>query len=148
MNILIDTGFWYAFYDESDPYHRKAVEIMLFVNKHTILIPFPSLYETINTRFAKRKKWMDSFRSLINSPSCVLIPDDEYKRDTLVMTLNSSLEKNRPISLVDMVIRQMLDDVNLKSDAIITFNPEDFYDICLSRNIILISDSNMLGLLN
>lgn len=148
MNILIDTGFWYAFYDDSDPYHRKAVEIMPYVAKHTILIPYPSLYETINTRFSKRKNWMDGFRSFINSPSCVLIPDDDYKRDALGMTLNSSLEKNRPMSLVDMVIRQMLDDVNLKSDAIITFNPEDFYDVCLSRNIILIADSNMLGSLN
>jgi predicted nucleic acid-binding protein len=143
MNILIDTGFWYAFYDECDEYHNKAMQIMPYLEKHTILIPYPSLYETINTRFSKRKVWMSSFRNLMSSPTCALIHDEGYKEITLRMTYNSSLENNRPISLVDMVIRQMLDDVNLKSDAIVTFNPEDFYDVCLRKNKIVISDLNM-----
>lgn len=140
MNILIDTGFWYAFYDESDEHHEKAIKLMPYLDRHIILIPYPSLYETINTRFSKRKNWMSSFRTLMNSPTCVLVHDEKYKEDTLIMTFSTSLEKRRPISLVDMVMRQMLDDVNLKTDAIVTFNPEDFYDVCLKKNKIIISD--------
>lgn len=145
MNVLIDTGFWYAFYDESDELHGKAVEMMPYIEKHRILIPYPSLYETINTRFSKRKEWMSSFKSLMSSSACELIHDDDYKRVTLKMTLDSSIVKSRPISLVDMVIRQMLDDVNLKSDAIVTFNPEDFSDVCRKRGKILMSEIGMMG---
>lgn len=86
---------------------------------------------------------MSSFRSLMNSPTCVLIHDEGYKEITLRTTFSTSLDNNRPISLVDMVIRQMLDDVNLKSDAIVTFNPEDFYDVCLRRNKIMIYNLDM-----
>lgn len=143
MNILIDTGFWYAFYDDSDEHHDKAIQMMPYLERHKILIPYPSLYETINTRFSKRKNWMSSFRSLMNSSTCVLIHDENYKEDTLKMTFCTSLDNKRPISLVDMVIRQMLDDVNLKTDAIVTFNPEDFYDVCLRKNKIMIHDLNM-----
>ena len=142
MNVLIDTGFWYAFYDESDEHHDKAIKLMPYLEKHTILIPYPSLYETINTRFSKRTIWMSSFRSLMNSSTCCFVHDEKYKEDTLKMTFSTSLEKRRPISLVDMVMRQMLDDVNLKTDAIVTFNPEDFYDVCMKKNKIIISDMN------
>ena len=141
MNVLIDTGFWYAYYNERDPYHDKAVNMMPFLEKHTIIIPYPSLYEKINTRFAKRKEWMDSFKVIILSPMCLLINDEKYKKEALSMTMETCIEKGRPISLVDMVIRQMLDDVNLKSDAIVTFNPGDFYDICLRNKIRIISNS-------
>lgn len=144
MNVLIDTGFWYAFYDESDELHSKAVEMMPHIEKHRILIPYPSLYETINTRFSRRKEWMNSLKSFIASPACVLIQDDDYKRETLKMTLDSSVAKSRPISLVDMVIRQMLDDVNLKSDAIVTFNPDDFSDVCRKRGKILVTEIGMM----
>lgn len=140
MNIIVDTGFWFAFYEEKDKYHKKAIEMMPIIEKHHILIPYPSLYETINTRFSKRKKWMSHFHSFIMSSRCTLIHDDNYKRDSLKMTFDSSIERNRPISMVDMIIRQMLDDINLRAEAIVTFNPEDFYDVCTNRGKILISD--------
>lgn len=142
MNILIDTGFWFAFYDDSDQYHLKADSMMPAIQKHHILIPYPSLYETINTRFSKRTNWMSRFESLIMSPYCSLVQDDDYKADLLNLTMTSSLRKKRPISLVDMVIRQMLDDDNLKTDAIVTFNPADFYDVCRHKSIIMIDDNS------
>ena len=54
---------------------------------------------------------------------------------------------NRPISLVDMVIRKMLDDVDLKTDAIITFNPGDFDDVCRKNKKMLIFDSRIASAL-
>ena len=142
MNIIIDTGFWYAFYDDKDQYHSEAVAMMSSLEKHQILIPYPSLYETIDTRFSKRKNWMSLFHDFIQSTRCTLIPDDKYKQETLKITFDSSLVRNRPISLVDMVIRQMLDDVNLNVGAIVTFNPEDFSDVCRIRRKILICDTH------
>ena len=144
MNILIDTGFWFAYYDGSDEHHYEAKLIMEKLEFHQILIPYPSLYETIDTRFCKRKEWVEHFSHLISRPRCILIQDDPYKDCSLELSINSSLNHNWAISLVDMVIRQMIDDENLKTDAVITFNPGDFADICRKRNIICVINSEMI----
>lgn len=86
---------------------------------------------------------MEHFKGIINNPNCILIPDDSFKEMTLELSMNSAIEKDRAISMVDMIIRQMLDDVNLKSDALITFNPEDFADVCRKKNKVMISDANI-----
>jgi hypothetical protein len=44
------------------------------------------------------------------------------------------------MSLVDITLRLMLDDVNLKIDALITFNVGDFVDVCSAKGIELISN--------
>jgi len=38
------------------------------------------------------------------------------------------------LSLVDRVIRKMLSDVNIHIEALITFNPADFADVCKRTN--------------
>lgn len=43
-------------------------------------------------------------------------------------------------SLVDLIIRAMLLDVNLRIDALITFNSADFEDICWKKNIELLTN--------
>ncbi|KAA6332714.1 hypothetical protein EZS27_018809 [termite gut metagenome] len=43
-----------------------------------------------------------------------------------------------------MIIRSMLDDTDLKIDALITFNERDFSDICRQRKIKLIG-MNYIG---
>lgn len=147
MNVLIDTGFWFAYYDGSDQKHQEAINIMGLLEHHQILMPFPSLYETINTRFSRRKEWAVHFSHLINSSQSTLIQDDSYKDATVQLTFESALIGNRAISMVDMVIRQMLDDVNLKVDAMITFNPDDFSDICRKRKKVLIYSYDTAGVL-
>lgn len=147
MNVLIDTCFWFAYYDGSDGHHQEAQKIMGMLRHHRILVPYPTLYETIDTRFCRRPEWIDHFNRLINSSQCVLIQDDQYKAQTLALSVDFVLLKNRAISLVDMVIRQMIDDVNLRSDAVISFNSVDFVDICRKKSKIFISDSNMANVL-
>ena len=147
MNVLIDTCFWYAFYDGSDEHHEEALRIMDKLEPHRILIPYPSLYETIDTRFCKRKEWVRHFSRLINSGHCALVQDDLYKATSLELSVYSSLNQNRAISLVDMVIRQMIADVNLKTDVVITFNPDDFVDICRKHKTICVTDSSMASVL-
>ena len=147
MNVLIDTGLWFAYYDGKDSYHQDAVKIMNLMEHHRILIPFPSLYETINTRFCRKKEWVESFRKLINSPQCSLVFDEAYKDCSLEVSFNLSLKNKRAISLVDVVIRQMLSDINLKVDALITFNPSDFEDVCRKTNKIIVSNFNMASVL-
>ena len=41
--------------------------------------------------------------------------------------------------MVDNVIRGILDDTSIKVDALLTFNIEDFSDICAKKRIEIIS---------
>jgi len=138
-NIIVDTGFWFAFYDERDEYHSKAVELFEYLDMGKVIIPFPSLYETINTRFAKRVECMESFKRFIERENVYLVDDTSYKDAALELTVNSSNGLKKPFSLVDMVIRLMMSDVDMNIDCLLTFNKSDFIDVCLSRKIEILS---------
>ena len=140
-NVLVDTGFWFALYDEKDQYHNKALKVMDRLVNSRFLIPFPTLYETLNTSFAKNRN-LRAFHLHISLDTCVLVHDEKYKMSALDKTFESSLNR-RPLSLVDMIIRHMLDDVDLHIDGLISFNPGDFIDVCYRKGIELISHQNI-----
>jgi predicted nucleic acid-binding protein len=138
-NLLLDSGFWYALYDTRDQYHEEATHFTEYLEFYNLLIPWPSLYEMLNTRFVRHSEWLRAFEHYLHRPDIVKLPDEMY-RDR---ALNSVLVIGRgwrPISLVDMVIRLILADPNIKIDAMITFNQDDFTDVCLTRNIEIISE--------
>ena len=134
-NILVDTCFWYALYDKSDQHYDKAQKIKDYLELGNIIIPYPVMYETLNTYFVK--KWIYGFREIINKSTTILVSDEPYKNQALKNTL--LLSSSRPMSLVDMVLRFMLEDVDLNINALITFNVGDFVDLCGYRRIELIS---------
>ena len=138
-NIIIDTCFWIALYDKQDEYHEIADILSEEIEIHNWLVPWPTLYETLNTRFVRRKDWITSFKFCLSKDIICKIDDNLY-RDTaynLVFQLNFIYQNN--LSLTDLVIREMLKDENLKIDAILTFNEKDFFDICNIRNIEILS---------
>ena len=139
-NIIIDSGFWYALYEERDEYHDKAVELFEYLDMGKVVIPFPSLYEVMNTRFAKRVDYMESFKRFINSENVVLVDDSPYKDTALELTMDSSIILKKPFSLVDMIIRLMVSDVDMNIHYLLTFNKSDFIDVCLQRNVDILSE--------
>jgi predicted nucleic acid-binding protein len=134
-NIIVDSGFWYALYDKRDQYYQEANELAEYLDMGNIVMPFPSLYESINTRFTRRSDWMEEFERLLGLNNVQLIDDTEYKDFALNHSFETTLLFKRPISLVDSVIRAMLDDKNLKIDYLLSFNVGDFIDICQRRDI-------------
>ncbi|MBZ0247173.1 MAG: hypothetical protein K8H85_14635 [Cyclobacteriaceae bacterium] len=134
-NIIVDSGFWYALFDSRDQHHDEANELAEYLEMGNIIMPFPTLYESINTRFTKRNAWMNEFNRLLNQDNVKLIDDIEYKDSALNHSFQSTLHLNKPLSLVDSVIRFMLDDDSLKIHYLLSFNVGDFIDICQRRNI-------------
>jgi predicted nucleic acid-binding protein len=131
QNILIDTGFWYALFYKQDQYHKKALEIAEFIGlQHCFVLPFPTLYETLNTNFIKNHKL--SFDSFLKTHHTITIYDTKYRDKALEESLKIS---NYKYSLVDIVLRIMILDVNLSIHALITFNDTDFIDVCQQRSI-------------
>ena len=51
---------------------------------------------------------------------------------------NVLVNRKRPLSMVDCLIRLMIEDVNVKLHYLATFNHRDFLDVCAARRIEII----------
>lgn len=138
MNVIVDTGFWYSFLGTREQERHSVAENVFYrlVQQETnFLVPFPTLYEAINTKLLKDKyrdkaDWF--LKQLQSNPHFINIPDDEYKE----LAYNKTIEENyRGFSLVDNVIRIMMEDKNLRISALLTFNVEDFIDVASKNGI-------------
>ena len=133
-NIILDSGYWFALYEERDQYHEDALLISEYLEPHNIVVPWPTLYETLNTRFVRRGQWLTSFEAILTHKNTVQIPDGKYK-DTAIESIFLQTKSHKKFSLVDLVIREILLDVEININAIVTFNVSDFEDICWKKNI-------------
>jgi predicted nucleic acid-binding protein len=131
-NILIDTGYWIALFNERDRHHTTARVLEDDLSIHTLLIPWPTLFECVDTRFARRKDSAIRFKQLLLRPRTALVDDSPYRHKSLHFVLE---ETNHTFSLTDHIIRSMIQDVQLSIDAFVGFNPGDFYDVCAARGV-------------
>lgn len=133
--ILVDTGFWYAVFDKRDC-HKADAECLIakYFDKsaYEIVVPFPTMYELLRTRFVKNKEALEEIRQMFQSGRITRLDDDAYRLEALELTL---LKSKRNISLVDNIIRLMLDDKSVGAKGLITFNVGDFQDVCHKNSI-------------
>ncbi|MCC6550057.1 MAG: hypothetical protein IT279_08315 [Ignavibacteriaceae bacterium] len=140
-NILTDSGYWLGLLDSKDQYHNASNEIADMIDGNKIIFPWPCLYETISTRLARRKDQLIQLEKTIFNPSrgsIYLINDNDYKEEALKQVFYQNRFLGKSYSLTDSVIREILKDINVKIDYFITFNSDDFRDICSQRDIELI----------
>ncbi|MDJ0904303.1 MAG: hypothetical protein QNJ55_36530 [Xenococcus sp. MO_188.B8] len=121
-------------YDERYSYHKNALLLFDYLDPHRILIPWPSLYETLNTRFVRRENWLADFKAVINNKNTIHVQEKNINIMQLSQFFLQS-KSYKKYSLVNLIIREILLDVDLRIDALITFNIADFEDICWKRNI-------------
>ena len=130
--LLVDTGFFIAMYDERDAHHAEAQDKQELLDLFAIILPWPVLYETINTRFSRRRGIMARFNALIASSNTALLDDSPY-RDEAYQTVARNVD--RPLSLVDAVLRSIIEDTNVAVTAVLTFNQGDFHDVCQRHSV-------------
>jgi len=72
MRILVDTGVWLAIFDPTDAVRDRAT-----VAKHAeriqgmkVIIPWPITYETISSKFAKKRLALQEFEKQLNPSAC------------------------------------------------------------------------------
>ncbi|MBI4647057.1 MAG: hypothetical protein HY738_10830 [Bacteroidia bacterium] len=75
---------------------------------------------------------------MIKSPLVKIIEDNEYRESALEKTITNIKLSKSFHSLTDNVIREILSDINIKIDYLVTFNKRDFIDICNKRQIEII----------
>jgi hypothetical protein len=89
-------------------------------------------------RFVKNSMAVARYEAFMRDCDVQRIDDAPYRDGALTQTIAAARDGKRSIALVDMVIRFMLDDVNVRSNYLITFNKKDFLDVCNRRRVELL----------
>ncbi len=138
--ILIDSGYWFGLFDKNDSYHKSANVIADLIIDHKIIVPYPSMYEVLNSKFIKDKQRLTQFEEAMRSENVEFILDEGYRENALINTFSIHRKSVPKISLVDSIIREIIKDINIKIDFLVTFNEKDFKDVCDIRKIDIISE--------
>ena len=126
--LLVDTGYFIALHDERDEHNATAKRHERLLELHPVVLPWPVLYETINTRFARRPAVLTRIDAIVAKETTVLLDDSRYREAAYRQVMRNS--RKRSLSLVDAVLRAVIEDVNVQISALLTFNEGDFYDVC------------------
>lgn len=135
LNILVDSGIWFALFDARDGNYVRASQKAAVIEDNRVILPWPIMYETLNTRLVKNPLSLQRMRSVIKSPKTAIIDDKPYRDSAVDEMLTAALQQARSLSLVDCVLRGLLRDINVRVDAFMTFNEGDFADVCRARSI-------------
>jgi predicted nucleic acid-binding protein len=135
---LADTGLWYAMFDQHDQHHSEAKEKAEVLVLLQIVLPWPTLYETLRTKFVRNSVALGQFERFLKRPNVTYLDDSAFRDAAFDLALESSLRRRRPLSMVDCLIRLLLDDVNTRISYLATLNVRDFGDICRKKGIEII----------
>ncbi len=123
LKILIDTGFWIALYDPADDpkLTLEAERISEEIVDEEIIIPFPTLYEFINSRLSRREAKLE-FEQLLKRPNVKKLSDTKYKEQALENFFLKSKFNYTDISLVDEILKLIIADKQINIDYIVSFD--------------------------
>lgn len=142
-SVLTDSSFWIALFESRDEHHEAAQELWEEVRRCHILIPWPILYEVLNTRFVKKPIWVRHFNEIINHHDVTKVDDGVYRAEAFQEMMDLVLLKQWKLSLVDVVIRSILLEKKDSFHSLITYNPNDFRDVCIKGKISINFDPSM-----
>ena len=137
--ILTDTGFWLGLIDPTDQFHAFSMNISDLIEGYKIIFPWPCLYETISTHLTRRRERLLLLEEIISKPNIIFLEDNDYKIEALKQVFQFSRSVGFTYSLTDSVIREILKDINVRVDYLVTFNERDFKDVCDQRAIGIIN---------
>lgn len=118
---LVDTGLWYALFDRHDQHHNEAKGKAEILSALRVVLPWPTLYETLRTKFVRNAVAVGAFERFLKAPNIVYLDDSPFRHAAVELALESSLRQRRPLSMVDCLIRLLLEDVNTRIDYLATF---------------------------
>jgi predicted nucleic acid-binding protein len=135
---LADTGVWYAMFASDDPYAGDIDEKAEALERCQVVVPWPTMYETLRTKFVKKRLALQQLRDYLKRPRVQYLDDVPYRERALELAFSSALTGHRPLSMIDCLIRLIMSDARVKIDVLATFNARDFGDVCRKQGIDLI----------
>ena len=134
-NLIVDSGYWFALFDARDSEHLNAEAKAHHIDSLRLVFPWPTLYETLRTRFVKNKFAMGRLERSLKLPHVQFVDDKPYREDAMEATFREARLGRRTISLCDMLLRLIIQDTSMRIHALLTFNVRDFADVCASRRV-------------
>ncbi|MCZ8089403.1 hypothetical protein [Flavobacterium sp.] len=124
--ILLDTGYWIAlFSSENEKEKQDVVEYvseLIDENNYTVIIPFPTLYEFLNSKLSRKGRQKFNLEAELSKQKYEKVYDEKYRKKALENFFKQFSFVNYDISLVDEIIKEMNEDTTLKTDIIVTFD--------------------------
>jgi|GEM_PF-5250023 len=124
--ILLDTGYWIALFSpENEKEKQDVVEYvseLIDENNYKVIIPFPTLYEFLNSKLSRKGRQKFNLESELSKQKYEKIYDEKYRKKALENFFKQFSFVNYDISLVDEIIKEMIEDTTLKTDIIVTFD--------------------------
>ena len=136
--MLVDTSFFIALFNKRDEHHVSARKMEEWLDVMPVLLPWPILYETVNTRLVRRSESLARFDAIIRSTKTTLLDDTPYRPELLSTRLTRHLSVNG-LSLVDAILCQIIEDVNVSVSVMLTFDKGNFLTICQQNNVELLN---------
>lgn len=137
FRVLCDSGFWFGLFDHSDKYSFSANDVFDVLEERgdtVYLMPYPSLYETLKTNICGNKSAMELFNRIVDN-NCEQIPDDDYREDAFQLVRSKTNYLGAHYSFVDIILRLILEDSNIKKDCLVTNNVRDFKDVADKNHV-------------
>ncbi len=132
---LVDTGVWYAMFARDDSYVGSVDRKVQALDGCQLVVPWPTMYETLRTKFVKKTLALKQLKDYLARPHVERLDDTRYREDAMKLTFSSALTQHRPLSMIDCLIRLIMEDKNVKIDLLATFNERDFADVCRKQKI-------------
>ena len=90
---LADTDLWYALFVPSDQYHGAAKDKAGMLALMQVVLPWPTVYETMRTKFVRNAIGLDRFERFLKGPNIVFLDDTPFRAAAFELALDSSLRK-------------------------------------------------------
>lgn len=137
--VLTDSCFWLGLVDPADQHHQSALDWADLVDHEgmVLLLPWPCLYESVSTRLVRSRSRTLQLEQLLKRPTIRRLDDLTYREAALEAVFDTA-RRGHSYALADSVIREMLKDINLCIDYLLTFNAADFADVCQAQRIELV----------
>lgn len=135
FKIILDTCFWIALFDPRDDIHRNEIasKIAEQINDELLLIPFPSLYEFLKSRLSRRDE-KARFENILRKTNVIKVDDSIYRDEALANFFSKSHLEYGDVSLVDEVIKLIIERNPEPIDYIVSFD-EALVNEAISRGI-------------
>ena len=131
LSVLTDSCFWIGLVYPKDQYNSTCNEISSVIQNYNILIPWPCLYETVCTRLLRQQGSLRLLETKLHTANIHYIDDAPYRE----IAIRNAFGHGHTYSLTDCILREILRDINNRINGFVTFNTQDFQDICILRGI-------------
>jgi hypothetical protein len=143
--FLVDSGFILALYKnegEQTTRVRETFERVISSSESLLVLPWPIMYERLNSEFVRNKGWIKRFNvdwsNLQRARKFEYADDAPFREACKKELLGLSPERIgrfKGLSLVDRILMDLIDDRSRNIEALLTLDLKDFSGFCSKKQI-------------